>query len=279
MKITKAWIQEKEWALQDLLHIKHTGRYNEYVTADNIDDWIKLQSNELKNNTNYRGKNNMKTLKQIGKAVGIIIVGIFVLAMIFGDDTETTQEPAATQEVKEVKNEDLKKEEKKVEKTKEEIKAEEEAKAKKEAEEKAKAEQEAQAQAERDAKQAEQDAIDNYSSFMQDHTSRFQNVMVRFSEQFGNATFTDEWKIDTVVVLFEMQELVKEARDVNDVPSVLQPTHDKYMQAMDKYDTVAKGLPTALDNMDTNEINRLAGIMNEANVNLQEATVELQNAM
>ena len=48
MKITKEIIQEREWALQDLLHVKHTKMYNEYVTAENIDEWISKQATEIR---------------------------------------------------------------------------------------------------------------------------------------------------------------------------------------------------------------------------------------
>lgn len=48
MKITKEIIQEREWALQDLLHVKNTKMYNEYVTAENIDEWISKQATEIR---------------------------------------------------------------------------------------------------------------------------------------------------------------------------------------------------------------------------------------
>lgn len=47
IKVTKQMIEEKVWALNDLIHIKETGRYNEYVTEDNIHQWISGQEYEI----------------------------------------------------------------------------------------------------------------------------------------------------------------------------------------------------------------------------------------
>lgn len=41
------WLQEKIWSLSDLEDMKNRGRFNEYVTADNIDEWIKGQKSEI----------------------------------------------------------------------------------------------------------------------------------------------------------------------------------------------------------------------------------------
>ncbi len=47
INVTPEMLREKEWALLDLLHIKQTGSYNEYVTEKNIDDWISGQKHEI----------------------------------------------------------------------------------------------------------------------------------------------------------------------------------------------------------------------------------------
>lgn len=41
-------IRGAEGSLKDLLHIKATNSFNEYVTAENIDEWISGQKRELK---------------------------------------------------------------------------------------------------------------------------------------------------------------------------------------------------------------------------------------
>lgn len=41
------WLQEKKWSLSDLEDMKNRGRYNEYVTAGNIDKWIAQQKVEI----------------------------------------------------------------------------------------------------------------------------------------------------------------------------------------------------------------------------------------
>lgn len=41
------WLQEKNWSLADLENMKARGSYNEYVTAENIDEWIAGQKAEI----------------------------------------------------------------------------------------------------------------------------------------------------------------------------------------------------------------------------------------
>lgn len=39
---------DKVEPLQDLLHVKNTKMYNEYVTAESLDEWISKQATEIR---------------------------------------------------------------------------------------------------------------------------------------------------------------------------------------------------------------------------------------
>lgn len=41
------WLIEKIWALEDLLQVKSSKTFNEYVTVENIDKWITQQQIEI----------------------------------------------------------------------------------------------------------------------------------------------------------------------------------------------------------------------------------------
>lgn len=43
----KELAQEAQWKLEDLEQVKKSGKYNQYVTKKNIDEWIAGQKAEL----------------------------------------------------------------------------------------------------------------------------------------------------------------------------------------------------------------------------------------
>lgn len=47
MDTLKAMLTEKIWALSDLEDLKNRGKYNEYVTVKNIDQWIAQAKKEV----------------------------------------------------------------------------------------------------------------------------------------------------------------------------------------------------------------------------------------
>jgi len=194
-------------------------------------------------------------MKKALKIIGGSIVGLFALFIILGiifSDEDKTAEPKKESVKAETKKEEPVKEEKVDQPTKEEVKAQAEAEAEKEKE-------------------------TAYRAFVVDHTTHFQDVFTRFSKQMSSYSPTQDWTIDTAVVISEMAQLVKEAKEYQDVPVKYQAVHAKYMQAMDQYGKVADELPTAIDNLDGNKMNELTQVMAKGNEYVTEASQELAN--
>ncbi|SDE59158.1 Protein of unknown function [Priestia aryabhattai B8W22] len=130
-----------------------------------------------------------------------------------------------------------------------------------------------------DTKASETTAVSDtsYRTEIASQSAQMTDIFTTLSTQMSNYSNTTEWKVDTAVAIQELRDLVDQANNMQDVPAEYKEVHEKYMQAMEQYEIVADELPTAIDNLDVNQMNELTTNMSQGNAYLTEATLELNN--
>src|SRR5699024_5476152 len=157
------------------------------------------------------------------------------------------------------------------EKAKAKKEAEEKAKAKKEAEEKAKAKKEAEEKAKKEAKEKES----NYENKMSSIASRMSTTMGEFSKkQFEAADnpyllYDQDWIIETSIKVAEVQNIIDESRQIK-APKKYENAHSLLMKAMNEYEKFTTKYPSAVDNMDADEMANITTYIQNGNQYVQE---------
>ncbi|MCM3773993.1 hypothetical protein M3225_26620 [Priestia aryabhattai] len=131
-----------------------------------------------------------------------------------------------------------------------------------------------------DTKASETTAVSDTSSYRTEiasQSAQMTDIFTTLSTQMSNYSNTTEWKVDTAVAIQELRDLVDQANSIKNVPAEYKEVHEKYMQAMEQYEIVADQLPTAIDNLDANQINILSANMLQGNEYLTQATQEMKN--
>ena len=163
---------------------------------------------------------------------------------------------------------------------KQEQKADEKEKAK---EEKKKEDETAKEEESKDKKKADEKAlVKEYQEFIADHTDRFSDNMLKFSEVMLNADpMSQDWIIKAAVTFLETTALCDEALNYSQekVPDVFREFHSIYTEAMKKYKYVAEELPSAIDNQDVARMGELNDIMKEATKLIEDAAPVLEKAL
>ena len=125
---------------------------------------------------------------------------------------------------------------------------------------------------------AESQKIYAYSTDMADHSKRFAECMNDFSRTFSAADYSDEWIMNTAVILVEMDNLTNEIINYpqENGPAVFSRVHNLHVQGMKTYKYIANELPAAIDNFDAKRINELTVVFDEANGLMNQATLKIQ---
>lgn len=191
----------------------------------------------------------------------IILAIVFGIGLAVGEiesDTPSQKDETAKQEQKADEKEKAKEEKKKEDETAKE----EESKDKKKADEKA--------------------LVKEYQEFIADHTDRFGDNMLKFSDVMLNADpMSQDWIIKAAVTFLETTALCDEALNYSQekVPDVFREFHSIYTEAMKKYKYVAEELPSAIDNQDVARMGELNDIMKEATKLIEDAAPVLEKAL
>ena len=130
-----------------------------------------------------------------------------------------------------------------------------------------------------DTKASETTAVSDtsYRTEIASQSAQMTDIFTTLSTQMSNYSNTTDWKVDTAVAIQELRDVVDQANSMKNVPTEYKEVHEKYMQAIEQYEIVADQLPTAIDNLDANQINTLSANMLQGNEYLTQATQEMKN--
>ena len=130
-----------------------------------------------------------------------------------------------------------------------------------------------------DTKASETTAVSDtsYRTEIASQSAQMTDIFTTLSTQMSNYSNTTDWKVDTAVAIQELRDVVDQANSIKNVPAKYKEVHEKYMQAIEQYEIVADQLPTAIDNLDANQINTLSANMLQGNEYLTQATQEMKN--
>ena len=214
--------------------------------------------------------------KKLKIALGVIGL-LFVFSFIGQLSSKDTHDKEAKGE-KSSQIEEKTKEQKEAEQdTKVKKETEQDTKAKKEAEEKAKkeAEEKAKKEAEEKAKKEAKEKESNYENKMSSIASRMSTTMGEFSKkQFEAADnpyllYDQDWIIETSIKVAEVQNIIDESRQIK-APKKYENAHSLLMKAMNEYEKFTTKYPSAVDNMDADEMANITTYIQNGNQYVQE---------
>lgn len=192
---------------------------------------------------------------------------------------EKEEEEKKIQQKKETDRLKAEEEKKKVEEEKQ--KKEEEAKKKAE-EEQRKQEEEAKKKAEAEARKAEtqQKVLEsNYRSAYATHSKKLTDSLNQTGNLLVNNKIGDEeWTIKLAASLIMLQDVTQNPPNAQ-VPDKFKEVNSLYLQALEKFNQSAKLTPEALDEGNTNKMQRATNLMNEGGEILKSANSLLKEMM
>ncbi|WP_458459974.1 hypothetical protein [Pseudobutyrivibrio sp.] len=127
----------------------------------------------------------------------------------------------------------------------------------------------------------EDESIANSQEYLRDMTNVLEDFTVilndfaELSTQAGQNPYvmtTNDWIMDTAIVLTEFDTAIQEARAIEEPenPELLR-SHRLIMQAMDEYQFIVDNYPDAIDNLDTDLLNECILAMSRARGYFEEA--------
>ncbi|ACM12807.1 hypothetical protein HNV23_02865 [Bacillus paranthracis] len=176
----------------------------------------------------------------------------------------------------------LKAEEAKKKAEEEQRKQEEEAKKKAEEEEQRKQEEEVKKKAEAEARKAEtqQKVLEsNYRSAYATHSKKLTDSLNQTGNLLiNNKIGNEEWTIKLAASLIMLQDVTENPPNVP-VPDKFKEVNSLYMQALEKFNQSAKLTPEALDEGNTNKMQKATNLMNDGGEILKSANTLLKEIM
>ena len=112
---------------------------------------------------------------------------------------------------------------------------------------------------------------DAYLAAMVINSSSFSEAFNKFSEQTLNCDYSDEWVIETAVIVLQIKSLIEDARSISPTPD-FEDSHNLYMQAMVKFEESMDLFMEGYDNLDAQMIDRAGTLLDEGNVLITQAT-------
>ncbi|MEC3523789.1 hypothetical protein [Bacillus paranthracis] len=164
----------------------------------------------------------------------------------------------------------------------EQRKQEEEAKKKAEEEEQRKQEEEVKKKAEAEARKAEtqQKVLEsNYRSAYATHSKKLTDSLNQTGNLLiNNKIGNEEWTIKLAASLIMLQDVTENPPNVP-VPDKFKEVNSLYMQALEKFNQSAKLTPEALDEGNTNKMQKATNLMNDGGEILKSANTLLKEIM
>lgn len=116
-----------------------------------------------------------------------------------------------------------------------------------------------------------------YSNFMGDKFSKLSGEMTTFSSLMTNPNFYDDtWILNTAMSLYTIDTIADEVISYSPVPPDFQQLNDVTKEAMMEYKAMVEILPSAIDNLNVDGINRATEHLLIGNELINQVTVLTQ---